>query len=870
MFNNNNPKIHYKMYKAGKHWIFASLTLFSLGLGGVTLYNHSLLAQAATIQQEKTDDVLAADTAKPTEDNDVVQENPQQRSSFNDSNKDEKQQVISVRETTDPKNEVTNSEQQTPQVTADSTHNSGQSEASNTKHLPRITSQTVKQEKVQPDQVPTNNTNQQAAQPTQAAAQKEEMQNQQTSSKKELSYQDLLHQLKETNNNYSHVNKDNFLDYFVLNGDAVYDPQTGIVTLVPNKNDQVGNFTLKNKINLEYDFKLTGSINLGTDKNGADGIGLAFHNGNTNDVGISGGNNGIAGLENAFGFKLDTWHNDYQAPNPNGNSASDQFGWDQDPNTGNQPFGGFVTTSKKHPDNDPSNTEVWWAETAQNNGKNGYQILTKDIIDGRFHDFTIEYDGKSHVMTLTLQGNGQSWTWSKEVNLSNFDNNLAAFMMAASTGGAKNLHQFQIDSFDYVASKKAVIHYIDQNTGQELSVDNVEGMTGENIDYSTAQKITGYQDQGYELVTDEFNGGQRFDNDALTDQVFNVYLKHGIQTIVDKTNTITNTVHFIDEDGNELAEPYSESLNFEHSYTFDKVTGQMVADSERWSPAQRFNNVAIPEIAGYHSKNEAPLSEDVNYDSADTTHYIVYSKDPEPVAPVEPAEPTQPIDPVKPVEPTEPVQPIGPAKPVQPTEPILPVEPVEPNNNENQEEQQTSQTDTGNDESVLSNVSKGYPEPFEKNPELSQEYDIPKKNTKLGNNPSNVLFNDKKQFQKSNDGKLAYLILEDLPRIRQEKSNLGATTSSFHKINIKDSLKDTTDSKKSADMPTPKIIFVKTSAKISEKQLYQQNQTTFANFEKQLKKVRNNNPDPKKNNVTSLGNYLQTMSGKVIAGTVKI
>ncbi|MBN7275379.1 hypothetical protein GNF18_09525 [Ligilactobacillus pobuzihii] len=869
MFNNNNPKIHYKMYKAGKQWIFASLTLISLGLGGVTLYNHSLLAQAATIQQEKTDDVLTADTTEPTEDNDVVQENPQQQSSFNDSNKDEKQQVMPARETIDPKNEVTNSEQQTSQVTVSSTHNSGQNAASNDKHSPQITNQTLKQEKVQPDQVPTNNTNQQASQPTQAAAQKEEVQNQQTSSKKELSYQDLLQQLKGTNNNYSHVNKDNFLDHFVLNGDAVYDPQTGIVTLAPNKNNQVGNFTLKNKINLEYDFKLTGSINLGSNKNGADGIGLAFHNGNTNDVGISGGNNGIAGLENAFGFKLDTWHNDYQAPNPKNSSVSDQFGWDKDPDTGNQPFGGFVTTSKKHPGNDPNNPEVWWAETAQNNGADGYQILTKDIIDGRFHDFTIEYDGKSHVMTLALQGNGQSWRWSKEVNLNNFDNSLAAFMMAASTGGAKNLHQYKINSFDYVASQKAVIHYIDQNTGQELTVDHVEGMTGENIDYSTAPKITGYQDQGYELITDEFNGGQRFDNDALTDQVFNVYLKHDIQTIVDKTNTITNTVYFIDEGDNELAEPYNETLNFEHSYTFDKVTGQMVADSERWSPAQRFNDITIPEIAGYHSKNEAPISEDVKYDSADTTHYIVYSKDTEPVAPVEPTEPTQPVDPVKPVESTEPVQPAQPIVPVGPTKPI---DPSESSVDKNQDESKNLivQENTTNSESVFSNVLSNLPELFEEKQERLQEKDISKKVVKSGDRTSDVLFNNKKQFQKSNGDKLAYLILEDLPQIRQEKSTLVTTANNFHKINSTDNLKDSTDSKENTNIVAKKITFVKTPAKISEKQLYQQNQTTFANFEKRLKKVRNNNPDPKKNSVTSLGNYLQTMSGKVIAGTVKI
>ncbi|SCB80348.1 lectin-like domain-containing protein [Weissella bombi] len=79
---------------------------------------------------------------------------------------------------------------------------------------------------------------------------------------------------------------------------------------------------------------------------GADGIDIAFHNGNTDDLGVFGGSNGIGGLNNATGFKLDT---------------------------------------------------------------------------------------------------------------SKYDNNLAALMMSASTGWAKNLHMFKIDSFDYIGSENAYI-----------------------------------------------------------------------------------------------------------------------------------------------------------------------------------------------------------------------------------------------------------------------------------------------------------------------------------------------------------------------------------------------------------------------------
>lgn len=48
----------------------------------------------------------------------------------------------------------------------------------------------------------------------------------------------------------THVTKDNFLDYFSLNGSATYDPYRGIVTITPDENDKVGNFSLKSKIDM--------------------------------------------------------------------------------------------------------------------------------------------------------------------------------------------------------------------------------------------------------------------------------------------------------------------------------------------------------------------------------------------------------------------------------------------------------------------------------------------------------------------------------------------------------------------------------------------------------------------------------------------
>lgn len=81
------------------------------------------------------------------------------------------------------------------------------------------------------------------------------------------------------NNALTTVDKDSFNDAFETHGSATYDQNSGIVTLTPDKNNEVGNFTLKEKIDLSQDFTLKGQVNLGNkpeNRGGADGMGFAL------------------------------------------------------------------------------------------------------------------------------------------------------------------------------------------------------------------------------------------------------------------------------------------------------------------------------------------------------------------------------------------------------------------------------------------------------------------------------------------------------------------------------------------------------------------------------------------------------------------
>lgn len=132
----------------------------------------------------------------------------------------------------------------------------------------------------------------------------------------------------------------NFKNSFQANGSAAnvpYDASTFTQTLTENVNNQSGNVTLKNKIDLNDDFELTGQINLGdkaSNARGADGIGFLLQPGNVDVVGKPGGAAGIGGVPGGFGFKFDTWNN----------SENTQY-FNSDPNPSNfstHSYGAFV------------------------------------------------------------------------------------------------------------------------------------------------------------------------------------------------------------------------------------------------------------------------------------------------------------------------------------------------------------------------------------------------------------------------------------------------------------------------------------------------------------------------------------------------
>ncbi|KAA8439527.1 adhesin, partial [Weissella paramesenteroides] len=380
-----------------------------------------------------------------------------------------------------------------------------------------------------------------------------------------MNYKDLINVLVaqkaiSQNDKYLvNVNSSNFLDYFSLNGSADYNPATGIVTITPNENNQVGNFSLKSKIDMNKSFTLTGSVNLGSDPNGADGIGFAFHNGNTTDLGNSGGNLGIGGLSNAVGFKLDTWYNDYSQPSSNKDGQqidptdSNGFGWNKD--SMRAPYGAFVETTDNHIRlTDGTTVQRWWATDVNGSAKS---LSNKDI-NGDFHKFVAQYDGDTRVLTIYYtETDGTVLSWSEKVSS---DHQAMAMIVSASTGGAKNLQQFKIDSFQFNQAASVNVLYVDQS-GKQIARGDVQYPDGNNVngEYNTTKlDIPNYtflkMDDGKVTGNVSKAPSGTLTNAGDNGTVIYVYT-HSID-VTTESKTVNETIHYVYENGETAHDDY--------------------------------------------------------------------------------------------------------------------------------------------------------------------------------------------------------------------------------------------------------------------------------------------------------------------------
>jgi len=207
-------------------------------------------------------------------------------------------------------------------------------------------------------------------------------------------------------------------------------------------------------------------------------------------------------------------------------------------------------------------------------------------------------------------------------------------------------------------AQKAIIKYVNEKGTAELSRDEVNGKSGEAIDYSTADKIAAYKRKGYELVSDGFSdvANKNFDFDAKVDQEFTVTLRERIEPIdpdkpkpnpdqpvdpkdpdtpkwpdpvkdVVNKDDVTRTVKYVYEDGSKAKDDVKETLHFKRFAYVNLVTGHI--DYREWTTSDdTFDAVKSPVISGYTAnKLVVPEVKGVKAGAKDVVEVVTYVKD---------------------------------------------------------------------------------------------------------------------------------------------------------------------------------------------------------------------------------------------------
>lgn len=188
------------------------------------------------------------------------------------------------------------------------------------------------------------------------------------------------------------------------------------------------------------------------------------------------------------------------------------------------------------------------------------------------------------------------------------------------------------------AEQKAQITFIDDTLDKVLTTQDANGKFGEVIVFDQLDEtLAEYLDAGYTLVSNDFNGQSYKANDAENNYV--VHLTHGIDD-VSEDKIITRTINYVDNDGNVLKDPVTQTVTLTRSGSKDKVTGEITWND--WSVGS-YDAVKSPLIDGYNEPNvlEVPQA-DVSSDDEDSVVNVVYTpEEPEPEVPETP-QPSEP------------------------------------------------------------------------------------------------------------------------------------------------------------------------------------------------------------------------------------
>ena len=185
-------------------------------------------------------------------------------------------------------------------------------------------------------------------------------------------------------------------------------------------------------------------------------------------------------------------------------------------------------------------------------------------------------------------------------------------------------------------AQTATITYIDDTEKKTLGSDKQNGKFNHAIifEHDPAEVIKGLEEKGDKLVSDNFKLGIKYQNDNKFN-IFEVHLVHTYEP-VETSQTITETVHYIDANGKPVAPDHVAKVVIKVTGTRDKVT-----DSITWNTPStgHFDEVISPEVLNMTPDKKLIPGRDVQYSDSDITESVVYTPDEMPREPEKPNKP---------------------------------------------------------------------------------------------------------------------------------------------------------------------------------------------------------------------------------------
>lgn len=217
----------------------------------------------------------------------------------------------------------------------------------------------------------------------------------------------------------------------------------------------------------------------------------------------------------------------------------------------------------------------------------------------------------------------------------------------------------------------AQINYIDDVTGKTVDQGSASGNLNSKIDVSYDQTLQKLLDQGYSLVSTDFNNPVYQLDDARNK--FTVHLNHQ-QKKVQQTKTVSQIINYEYADGTKAADPVIRNVSFIQTGIQDMVTKQVAWDQN--DQQKMFDQVNSPNINDYTPDKLQVNAVSVDPQSDDLFETVVYHKS----TPAKPEQPNKPTEPAQPEKPDQSVTPDEHSKLTNPSKPAEPSKPAQPAN----------------------------------------------------------------------------------------------------------------------------------------------------------------------------------------------